>query len=167
MAGAMTSRQKTTFDKTAAESARFQEVVNGDQTGFEICMVPGIGRGVKVTRSFKRNDVLLRYFGELISQEESDRREEAGPEIGNFYRYSFPLNRRNYVLDATTEDGTMGRLLNHSRKHPNVRMQAVMLDGTPAVVIVANKDLEVGTELRYDYGERRKHVLEANPWLKK
>lgn len=162
-----TARQQAKLDHDFTVGTRFEDVVNGCQQGFEVCVIPVIGRGVKITRRFKQNEVLLRYFGDLVSLKEADRREAAGPEIGHFYRYKFRVGTKSYVLDATREDGTLGRLLNHSRKQPNVRPKPVLIDGEPAIIFVAMFDLEVGTELRYDYGERKKEVIEKNPWLKK
>lgn len=130
-------------------------------------MVPRIGRGIRTTRVFKRHDVLLRYFGEVVSEREASRRLNAGPTVGHFYRYTFRLHEKPYVLDATPEDGTFARLVNHSKKNPNVYAKAIDIGGTPGVILVAACDIPIGTELRYDYGVHDKEVLEANPWLKK
>lgn len=162
----MTARQVALAEQATADDERLQAVLAGDRSGFEVCMVPRIGRGIRTTRAFQRKDVLLRYFGELVSEAEAIRRENAGPQIGHFYRYSFTLHEVRYVLDATVDDGTYGRLVNHSRRKPNVHGHALEVDGVPAVVLIASRDLPIGTELRYDYGERRKAVLDANPWLR-
>jgi hypothetical protein len=39
------------------------------------------------------------------------------------------------------------------------------VDGIPHVVFLAKHDIPKGVELLYDYGEKRKAVLIANPWL--
>ena len=69
-------------------------------------------------------------------------------------------------VDATVDDGSMGRLMNHDRKNPNVVMRAVVVEGTPQIVFFAKTDISVGSELCYDYGERRKNILEKFPFLK-
>lgn len=56
--------------------------------------------------------------------------------------------------------------MNHSKKKPNVLPKPVMIDGSPSVIFTANRDLEPGVELRYDYGERRPEVIKDNSWLK-
>lgn len=124
-----THRQQVISDQAAAREARFRDVIQGDQGGFEVCMVPGMGRGVKVTRAFKHNELLLRYFGELVSEHESNRRQAAGPEVGHFYHFKFRVSQKAYVLDATREDGTLGRLMNHSRKNSTARAKSVEIDG--------------------------------------
>ncbi len=35
----------------------------------------------------------------------------------------------------------------------------------PRLVLVALRDIEIDEELFYDYGERRKDIVEAFPWL--
>ena len=34
------------------------------------------------------------------------------------------------------------------------------------LILVAGRDIEVGEELVYDYGDRSKEAIENNPWLK-
>lgn len=163
----LTVRQEVIHQKSQEIEDRWERVLAGDVSGLEVCTVKDIGRGIKTTRFFKRNEVIMRYVGEVVTLREALRRELAGPEEGHFYRYDFKVNMKPYVLDASREDGTYGRLINHSRKNPNVQPKPFTLDGTPAIFFKALVDIEAGVELRYDYGERRKHILEANPWLKK
>ena len=69
-----------------------------------------------------------------------------------------------YSLDATDEDGSFGRLLNHS-VNGNVKTIIVNIGGKPALVFVAKTNIRPNTELCYDYGERNKDVINAHPWL--
>lgn len=163
----MTARQQQIIDRDRMMENRWADVLNGDKEGFEVCLVPKIGRGIKTTKKFEHNEVLMRYFGEIISEEELFRREQAGPDEGHFYTYIFHVKQKKYVVDATVDDGSYGRLINHSKKHPNVRAKPVEIDGAPAIVFLALGDIEAGVELRYDYGERRKEIIEKNPWLLK
>lgn len=162
-----TARQKSALDAQAAKDSRWHEVINGNAAGLEICHVEGIGRGIRTTRPFKQGEYLLRYFGELISPAELKRREKRGPKRGHFYRYVFRLHETPYVIDATREDGSFGRLINHSRKKPNILAKPFEIGGVPSVVFVAHVDLASGVELRYDYGERDPQVILENPWLKR
>ena len=72
---------------------------------------------------------------------------------------------RRLCVDATVEDASYGRLINHSQTDFNVRMKIVVVESKPRVVFIALHDIPVGTEIMYDYGERRKDVMRANPWL--
>lgn len=162
-----TARLRTIAHNRDSKNSRWNEVLSGDKSGFEVCQVPRIGRGIRTTRAFKQNEVLMRYFGEVVTEKEAVRREKRGPKRGCFYRYTFHVDQQRYVLDATREDGTFGRLINHSKKNPNVLAKPVKIDGEPAIIFKAMVDIDPGVELRYDYGERDKEVLEENPWLKK
>lgn len=68
-------------------------------------------------------------------------------------------------VDAT-KSGRIGRLINHSRLSPNLRTRLFSVDGVPRLGLCAIKDIEKGTELHYDYGERDPQALAAHPWLK-
>lgn len=164
---ASTSRQKVICQKSEDIQDRWEQVLAGDTSGFEIFHVEGIGRSIRTTRAFKQNEILMRYFGEVISPQEALRRDAAGPQVGHFYRYDFEVKDKKYVLDATPDDGTYGRLISHSRKNPNVLPKPVEIDGCPAIIFKAMKDIAAGEELCYDYGEHHKDVIQANPWLKK
>ncbi len=73
----------------------------------------------------------------------------------------------NLSIDATAETGRLGRLVNHSRLTPNLQTKVVMDEKRPRLVLVAKSDIDVGTELLYDYGDRSKKSLAAHPWLAK
>ena len=68
-------------------------------------------------------------------------------------------------MDATKEDSTLGRLINHGKRNANLVMKVFVVDDAPRVVFLASKDIAIGEEILYDYGEKRKDVLEKNPWL--
>ena len=71
-------------------------------------------------------------------------------------------------IDATKEDKSLGRLINHSRQHSNLIPQVVEddIDGKSRVIFKSSKDVNVGDELLYDYGERRRECMKELPWLK-
>ena len=60
----------------------------------------------------------------------------------------------------------MGRLINHSKISQNVKPVVVSIDNTPRIVFVASKTIKAGEELLYDYGDRRREVIEKFPWLR-
>ena len=75
------------------------------------------------------------------------------------------VDRSICSIDATEETGRLGRLVNHSRLNPNCKTTVVDVRGVPRLVLVANKMIERGEELLYDYGDRRKESLQDHPWL--
>lgn len=71
-----------------------------------------------------------------------------------------------YSVDATAETGYLGRLVNHSAKEPNLVTRIMEVKNLPHLILVAARDIAVGEELLYDYGDRSRDAVEANPWLK-
>ena len=72
-----------------------------------------------------------------------------------------------FSIDATIETGRYGRLVNHSRRTPNLMTKVIMNGKSPRLILVAKHDIEPRTELLYDYGDRSKESLAAHPWLAK
>ena len=68
-------------------------------------------------------------------------------------------------IDATSESGRYGRLINHSRITPNIVPKIVVVDKVPRLILVAKHSIIPGVELLYDYGDRSKESLKAHPWL--
>jgi histone-lysine N-methyltransferase SETD8 len=60
---------------------------------------------------------------------------------------------------------SLGRLINHSRKNSNCQPKVFVIRDQPRLVLVALRDIDKDEELFYDYGERRKDIVESFPWL--
>lgn len=71
----------------------------------------------------------------------------------------------NCSIDATKDDHRYGRMVNHSKKVPNALLKVFTINGVPRLCLMALRNIQIGEELLYDYGERRKEVIESNPWL--
>lgn len=127
----------------------------------------GKGKGVVATEWFEKDDFLLRYYGKLTSRKEGLRREKALERRGksDSFLYFFKCDSKSYCVDATFDDGRKGRLVNHSRIRPNCRMRVFLVNGEPALVLVATRDIMPGEEVLYDYGERRPEKLNEFPWI--
>lgn len=136
--------------------------------GIEIQDVELKGRGIFSTRPFSKNEFVVEYSGDLIDLDLADLREQTyseDPKIGS-YMYWFNHKGIKWCIDATSESGKYGRLLNHSCKIPNCATKVIDVNGLPRLVIYAKEDIPTGTELLYDYGDRGKLSLELHPWLK-
>ena len=70
-----------------------------------------------------------------------------------------------FSVDATAESDKLGRLLNHSKTKPNCCTKVVGIGEQPYLILIAARDISIGEELVYDYGDRNKETLDANPWL--
>ncbi|KAL1244180.1 N-lysine methyltransferase KMT5A [Trichinella spiralis] len=153
--------QEEKFDKLK------KAILSVCQDGLEVCEFPVKGRGVIATKKFYRDDFVVEYRGELIDSTEAQRRErdyQNSSQVG-CYMYYFSYKGKRYCVDATPESSHFGRLLNHSAKDPNVKSKIVNIDDNPRIIFVAKRDVEIGEELLYDYGDRRKDAIRAHPWL--
>ena len=68
-------------------------------------------------------------------------------------------------VDATAETPFKGRLLNHSVLKPNLRPKVLDFESFICVGLFALRDIEIGEELLYDYGDRSPWTVDKNPWL--
>ena len=98
-----------------------------------------VGQGLFAGQDIKQGTKIIRYIGEKITQEESERRLA----VGN--AYIFGLAER-YSIDGSTPKNT-ARYINHSCD-PNCHTEQF----GNTIWLVAIKDIEVGEELTYNYG---------------
>ena len=131
-----------------------------------VCM-PGKNRGIVTKNAFCKGDFVVEYAGEMIDEKEAKEREMlyAQDMSKGCYMYYFQSNGVHFCIDATDESGRYGRLINHSRLHANLLPKVIMNNKFPHLILIAKCDFEPGTELLYDYGDRSKETIAANPWL--
>ena len=168
--------RRTNSEALKLERERQLEAVlrtrNDEDLDLEVDEVKGKGRGVIARKKFLKGTPVVEYKGQILSHKEGKRREDkVFPEFANmFYSETFSKNKcaQSFCVDANTEvPGRFGRLVNHSFKRPNCQIEVVEnFKGSPHLVIVAARDIEVGEELTIDYGVTDREVLEANPWLR-
>jgi uncharacterized protein len=101
------------------------------------------GRGVFALTSISRGTRIVEYKGELITDDEADRR------YAHLHEHSphtmlFSLEN-NLVIDATRR-GNSGRWINHSCA-PNCQVE----EEGRKIFIDARRDIRPGEELTYDY----------------
>lgn len=104
------------------------------------------GWGAFLKDAAAKDDFVGEYGGELVTDTEADRRGRVYDKEDN--SYLFNLNKE-WVIDAKLK-GNKLRFANHSAV-ANCRAEILMVDGTHRVAIVADRDIEPGDELFYDY----------------
>lgn len=145
-----------------------EKVLKNIEEGLEVVDLGEKGRGVVATKHFYRGDFVVEYAGDLIDLSTAKQREKKYSENPQFgcYMYYFVHKNRNYCIDATAESGRLGRLINHSKTAGNCHTKLTEIKNRPYLMLMASRDISVGEELLYDYGDRNKDSLESHPWLK-
>ncbi|TRY99927.1 hypothetical protein DNTS_003746, partial [Danionella cerebrum] len=106
------------------------------------------GRGVFAAQPIEPGAFVLEYRGKLISAEECQSR-------------LYTERESTLLLDASKEDGSLGRLVNDNDKSPNCTMKKIIVKDKPHLCLFAVKRIEPGTEIDYNYGDVKW------PWRKK
>ncbi|XP_029367222.1 lysine methyltransferase 5Ab isoform X2 [Echeneis naucrates] len=162
------SSRKTKEELKNEEHRHIDDLIKNDiEEGMQVKHIEGKGRGVFAVKGFRKGDFVVEYHGDLLELAEAKIREAQyaqNPQTG-CYMYYFQYQSKTYCIDATKETGRLGRLINHS-KTGNCQTKLHAIDGHPHLILVAARDLKVGEELLYDYGDRSKASLLAHPWLK-
>ncbi|KIY02144.1 uncharacterized protein Z520_02282 [Fonsecaea multimorphosa CBS 102226] len=115
--------------------------------GVEVIKTEDRGYGVRSNRTFDPNQIIVEYTGEIITQEECERRMKTM--YKNNECYYLMLFDQNMIIDATR--GSIARFVNHSCE-PNCRMEKWTVNGKPRMALFAgDRGIMTGEELTYDY----------------
>lgn len=137
-----------------------------EKNDFSEKLVSGKGMGLFSNKLIKNGDLVMMYEGVHISEEEAIEREDLYGAGDHCYMFFYTIRDKRdkkivMCVDSTNSQG-QSRLINHSRKLANLKPE--YLNGN--IWFRAKCDIQPNSELLFDYGERRKEILEANPWLK-
>jgi len=108
------------------------------------------GSGVFASKNIPKNKRIIEYVGDIITKRESDKRyqkalkeAEKDPEKGVVYLFEID---KKHDIDGNVE-WNPARLINHSCTS-NCRTENI----DNRIWIIANKTIEEGTEITYNYG---------------
>uniref|UniRef100_A0A0R3RFZ7 SET domain-containing protein n=1 Tax=Elaeophora elaphi TaxID=1147741 RepID=A0A0R3RFZ7_9BILA len=119
------------------------------------------GRGIRTLRNFQKNEFVVEYKGKIRVSVFQYAKDDS---IGSFM-YFFKYQNKQYCVDATDETPYKGRLINHSVIRPNLKTKVIELNGSKHLILIAKRDIDIGEELLYDYGDRTPCTVAENPWL--
>jgi histone-lysine N-methyltransferase EZH2 len=104
------------------------------------------GGGIYNRHALKKGDFVHEYVGEVISQEEAERRGRIYDKVNRSYLFNLSSD---FVVDASRK-GNKTRFANHSSK-PNCYTKMVNVNGDIRIGLYAREDIEPQTELFFDY----------------
>jgi hypothetical protein len=100
------------------------------------------GWGVYTKHALKKGDFVHEYVGEVISQEEAERRGSIYDKVNQSYLFNLSSD---YVVDASRK-GNKTRFANHSTK-PNCETKMIWVNGDIRIGLFAIVDIEPQTEV--------------------
>ncbi|KAF7959450.1 hypothetical protein EAE96_001067 [Botrytis aclada] len=115
--------------------------------------IEGAGFGLFTAEPVKKGDFLSEYTGELISDNETERR---GVEYNaKFMSFLFSLNKE-WTIDAMRM-GNKTRFINHAESEAdgmNCAAKILLVNGEHRIAFRATRDILIGEELLFDYGPK-------------
>jgi SET domain len=108
--------------------------------------IPEAGWGCFTKDGLQKGDYVCEYIGELISQDEADRR-------GQLYDMQNRNSLFNYTSDFSLDayrKGSKSRYINHSEA-PNVETRVIFVNGDIRIGMFARQDIAAQEELFFDY----------------
>ncbi|KAJ8687557.1 hypothetical protein QAD02_023351 [Eretmocerus hayati] len=117
----------------------------------------GRGWGVKTLRVIKKGTFVIQYVGEVITNEEAERRGKEYDAAGRTYLFDLDYNETEeqcpYTVDAA-QYGNISHFINHSCD-PNLAVYAVWINcldpNLPKLALFATRDIKQNEELTFDY----------------
>ncbi|XP_013855976.1 N-lysine methyltransferase SETD8-A, partial [Austrofundulus limnaeus] len=140
--------------KKPADEASFYIQSSKDKPGLvERFIDKHKGRGVFATQPFEQGDFILEYRGQLLSAEKCQTRKYSEKE--STFLFDFEWQNLHWCIDASVEDGSLGRLVNDNHKSPNCTMKKTIVNDKPHLCLFAIKNIKIGTEIDHNYGNSK------------
>ncbi|XP_058810065.1 histone-lysine N-methyltransferase SUV39H2-like isoform X2 [Phymastichus coffea] len=143
---------------TCSEKCPNRVVQRGSQ--MKLCVFRtnnGRGWGVKTSRIIKKGTFVIQYVGEVITNEEAERRGKKYDAAGRTYLFDLDYNETEeqcpYTVDAAIY-GNVSHFINHSCD-PNLAVYAVWINcldpNLPKLALFATRDIKQNEEITFDY----------------
>ncbi|KAG7501391.1 zinc finger MYM-type protein 4-like [Solea senegalensis] len=110
------------------------------------------GRGVFTLRTIKPSSFVVEYRGNIFSHKDTRLKRKRDDKLSSFL-YKYLWNGEKWCIDASKEDGSLGRLVNDDDTSPNCEMRKVVFEGEPHLCLFALRQIAIGEEITYNYGD--------------
>ncbi|XP_057339812.1 histone-lysine N-methyltransferase SUV39H2-like isoform X1 [Microplitis mediator] len=131
-------------------------VQRGSHLNLCIFRTNGRGWGVKTTKHIKKGTFITQYVGEVITNEEAEKRGKEYDAAGRTYLFDLDYNESEhcpYTVDAAIY-GNISHFINHSCD-PNAAVYGVWIDcldpNLPKLALFATRDIFINEEITFDY----------------
>ncbi|XP_023313406.1 N-lysine methyltransferase KMT5A-like, partial [Trichogramma pretiosum] len=104
------------------------------------------GRGVYASKNISVDEYVVEYKGNVIKGMQ-------------------PALKMEKNIDATDDDGSFGRLINHSFDENVYPIVWTSDQNKPHIIFFAKRDIAIGEEIVYNYTEHRKIIWKLYPFL--
>lgn len=125
------------------------------------------GEGLVARKRIAKYTFICEYEGEVVSKSVGERREKDHFKKTHKNRYCFYFFFGEQRLCVDPKPTCLALKMNHSGRQPNVIVRVVVDKATrPHLCFFASREIAPDEELLFDYGERRREVIESFKWLK-
>ncbi|CAM9460282.1 unnamed protein product, partial [Chrysoparadoxa australica] len=108
------------------------------------------GDGAFAAKPFRKGELIMEYFGRILTEEESIKEEQRAAACKN--NYLFRMNKEQTIDARDVSDCTI-RFANHDDENANCEPAVMIAAGKQHVALYAKEAIEHGDELLFDYGE--------------
>ena len=125
-----------------------------------------IQRGVRTKVAIPKNQFVAEYEANVLTEDEARAQEERYSKEGeDLYIMQASYNGTKVVFDATYRTNSMGRLINHSRKHANILLRKpIEIRSKLRIGFIAKRDIKANEELLFDYDLKSYCSSELPEW---
>ncbi|KAL3063683.1 histone-lysine N-methyltransferase SUV39H1-like isoform X2 [Trematomus bernacchii] len=113
----------------------------------------GRGWGVRTLQHIRKNTFIMEYVGEIITNEEAERRGHVYDCQGSTYLFDLDYVEDVYTVDAAHQ-GNISHFVNHSC-NPNLQVFNVFINNIderlPRIALFSTRAIRSGEELTFDY----------------
>ncbi|XP_059205277.1 uncharacterized protein LOC131984472 [Centropristis striata] len=117
------------------------------------------GRGVFTCEAIEPSSFVVEFRGNISRHKETMKQKQQ--DALNDYVFDFSWNKTFWQIDASSEDGTLGRLVNDDHISPNCVVKTVVCEEKPHLCLFAVTEISPGDEITFNYGDS------SYPWRSK